>query len=346
LHINPVSSPEDYFNQLDIIGADNIVEYVRMLALWPSAGILLTPYAISGMASRNGISPGLVLPDGNTTYNILLPQAVVNRHRLLYAQAIRQFATSIMTRYLSKAFSILDYTKMEDLPSLKAAYSHLINSELEFEKAINQKPIIKVFAPNGILAYSVKGGIPDRLESQFSPVVASTDSIQGCLDVTYPDRVRSAKDALRYEFAKAKQILLMQEVKLAARVAQAQSDTIPMKQTTYSQDPYSNIHAMFDPEASREQGSPVFRNVAVNLSREYMATRHNEIITPSYGPSLEDYAKVPEVRERYKRMLLDSGGKLSLQEMQDLYGVGNDKKNIGLWVAGGIAVAAIASQAL
>lgn len=295
------------------------------------------------LPSGNRPAPGyndyfLIFSYGNGEIEYAPKSGNQREHRLLYAEYCKRFGEVILTRYLKETFGLLDFSKLEDLPTMVDAYNTLLNRVmLDIPGYINKT--VKTTTRNINRKYEVERvfqyGIPDDFENgpyvyydnqAAFPAFSDSEGTIIIPEMNFPSGAHTCKMALMREYISAVNLLLMNITKLEARIAQTSDISEKLIDTAFTRDPYANPFLIFDQSASVKQGTPVFQNVAVNLTQKDGKTDTVVLQPEAGGPSVKHYLMAPEIRATYIRKIpLEYGGSVSRSDLERMGAIDKDK---------------------
>jgi len=334
-------------------------DYLALLALRGAAGVVLREYAecstvpgtlhYSGTYQEGGVA---VIPTDGRIQNfrsyawatdtrlgggsIRTPiQASIRADRERYVECCKKFGEPLLLSILPQVHTVLDVAHYRDLATLRAAHNALIN-RMDIPSKIKGTHSILLYDPiRGKLARKVSVHIPN-------------DFVFGPRIIYHDGSVRTAQDALFFEWAQVANLLFANILKLEGRIAQMADPSTTVIRTAWEQDPLSDPFLILNIEKSIEAKYPVYEDVAVNLTKS-----SGERYTVRYGeeegaPSLEHIMLAPLIREdALRKIRLDYGGSVSINDLKNKGLIDdNGKKSLMPFLLGGIAAGFIATQAL
>lgn len=226
------------------------------------------------------------------------------------------FREVVAARSLVTAFQLLNAAQIEDEYYIKQYYASLMGRILRDVEAA-------IASSDTISANSLSQNFPDvRYSVSFT---------------------ENEKRQLLSAYHSAAQVIAMNLKDIEARIIQLETPSMPMQPTAFTVDPSRNPFLVYNEAASRKEGTPVFTNVAQNKNLNFAVFEKN--IVAKGAPPVEAFERAPEVRARFLRNIPTETGSVSYQDLLNL-GIEKENKSLWLWIAGGVATAAIASQVL
>lgn len=361
----------DKIQYYDSLGKEtDAIDYCRRLALYPSAGIIMrhranpatwkdssgkiwgppdVPYYIDMKEAGDvktypsELDKQFYTPpdkyynrEAQRTFTIPYPLTWVNTDRAGYAMECKKFGELLLLRYFPILEDVLKYSQYQDLDYLSRIYQSLrARSTVDIPSAINTIETIMIY---------------DRADNSLERMVHTSipDDFSTGPKVSYPDgNVRTAREALRYEYDQAMVLVYANLLDIEAQIAALEDPgyTPPPVETWAPGTPKPNPFILLNVEASMKEGAPVYEDVSMNLARHGLKT---ELFKIEGGPTIEHYLKAPEIRARYTRKYgVDYGGSVSKNDLIRMGALPSEtKKSIIPWLAGGALAGLAATQLL
>lgn len=230
---------------------------------------------------------------------------------------IKMFKEVVAARSLVKAYEMGTVTYMTfDLSYLKDYYNTLFTKTLRaVEAEIESSEIVN--------AQSLDPKLPSlRYHISFSS---------------------AEKQRLLKIYHEAASVIANNLVELEAQYAVLESTNEAIRLDETQRNPLLNPFIVYNPQESEKRGVATYTDIARNKNLNYSQLERN--IEYARGPSISAFEKAPEIRARHLRNIPTEQGYVSMQDLIDT-GIVKENKNTFLWIAGGIAAAALASQVL
>lgn len=129
--------------------------------------------------------------------------------------------------------------------------------------------------------------------------------------------------------------------KMAKRLIQLQDVDAKIVETSFTSDPLQNPYFVYNAERSREEGKPIFSNIARNASATWVPPE-----IAGKPENLKYWEQVPEYEKEHARVYQTSHGPMSAADMRK-YGLERGEKTNWLpWIVAGAAAAYVATELL
>lgn len=265
------------------------------------------------------------------------PLLTVETDRFSYATLCKQFYEVCILKYIQRAYNILDFSKVQDLATLKTVYTGLINrwsSDIIPILASKQSIMVQY---KGVTIRTWESFIPDDFingpEVHYAEAVSYPEFSKVLPARSFPAGPHTARAALEREYRRAIFIVLQNINKVEARLTQLSDTTRSLEPTAIELDPYTNPFLVYSQAASQKAGAATFINTAVNNNQPGKMPAQ---VSDTTGPTSQDYQTGMANRNNYVRQFTFDDGLLASQNDLDAMG---KKTNWLLWAALGAGAA-------